>query len=245
MQRDAFGTANRALVTDPSGLSDELVLSVRYPAGTVNPGRSPQGGTGVYTAPMDISNANNVTIQFDIFFSEGFDFVKGGKLPGIYAGRQSCTGGSRTNDCFSMRHMWRVRGEGEAYLYVPRDIQVPEFCRFPPQTVCNNAFGVSFSRGSFQFIPGQWSKLRTTIGLNTFDNNGRPNPDGVLAIWYAANDTDDYKEAVQFGRLIWRQAPSVRFIGIHLESFFGGSDSSWATPSTVFTYYRNFSLAAF
>lgn len=40
-----------------------------------------------------------------MFFPADFDFVKGGKLPGMYGGHKGCSGGQDSEDCFSTRLM--------------------------------------------------------------------------------------------------------------------------------------------
>lgn len=52
-----------------------------------------------------------------VAFDPTFDWVKGGKLPGLYGAAPNataiCTGGNHEPDCFSARLMWRNRGIGE------------------------------------------------------------------------------------------------------------------------------------
>ena len=54
-----------------------------------------------------------------LMFGSEFDFVKGGKLPGLYGGGTSCSGGAESERCFSTRFMWRRDGDGEVYGYLP------------------------------------------------------------------------------------------------------------------------------
>jgi hypothetical protein len=44
-------------------------------------------------------------MAYKIFFPSDFDFVKGGKLPGLFGGRPGCSGGDAGKDCFSTRFM--------------------------------------------------------------------------------------------------------------------------------------------
>jgi hypothetical protein len=92
------------------------MLQLFYPKKSINPARSPQGGSEFYAAPLDVSGANNVTFEYSVFFSSDFEWVKGGKLPGLYGGRPRCSGGDPALDCFSTRLMWRAGGAGELYL---------------------------------------------------------------------------------------------------------------------------------
>jgi hypothetical protein len=61
----------------------------------------------VYAKPLDLSKANYIVFEYQVLFPRGFDFVKGGKLPGIYGGREGCSGGDAAKDCFSTRYMVR------------------------------------------------------------------------------------------------------------------------------------------
>ena len=84
---------------------------------------TPQDGHKVahefYAKPLDISSANNATLEYKVFFPGDFDWVKGSKLPGLYGGHTRCSGGNPALDCFSTRLMWRAGGAGELYLERP------------------------------------------------------------------------------------------------------------------------------
>lgn len=96
------------------------MLQLFYPKDSINPARWPQGGSQFYASPLDISQARNVTFEYKVFFPGDFEWVKGGKLPGLYGGRTGCSGGDPALDCFSTRLMWRAGGAGELYLVNPQ-----------------------------------------------------------------------------------------------------------------------------
>lgn len=66
-------------------------------------------------------------MSYSVFFPTGFNFVKGGKLPGasvagvvqlltltgMYGGTKGCSGGSLAETCWSSRLMFRTGGLGE------------------------------------------------------------------------------------------------------------------------------------
>ena len=116
-----------------------------------------------------------------MMFGSEFDFVKGGKLPGLFGGQVSCSGGAESEECFSTRFMWRRDGDGEVYGYLPNKqvcsgiashslsftvLQVDGFCD-APDVHCNYDYGHSLGRGSWQFVPGEWLTISQTIRLNT------------------------------------------------------------------------------
>lgn len=222
MDRDAYGASNRAFVKDPTG-EMETVLRVRYPAGSYNPSASPIGGTGFYATPIDLSKAKTVALEFQVFFPTGFNFVKGGKLPGLYGGGESCSGGRAAKSCFSTRYMFRAGGAGELYLYVDQAKQVQGLCLLPPLTICNPSFGISLARGSFTFKTGVWNTMTQIINLNT---PGKA--DGSLEVLHEG------KSVMKFDQVHWRSEANIGFSGIDFATFFGGSDKTWATKIVSF-----------
>ncbi|GAA5978572.1 hypothetical protein JCM10908_004409 [Rhodotorula pacifica] len=156
----------------------ESALQVASPKGSRNPSAKPVGGMGFYSSKLDIAAAHNVSFSYSVFFPTDFDFVKGGKLPGLYGGAKACSGGSAAQSCWSARLMFRTNGMGELYLYAPREKQVDALCTLGPLSFCNSVYGMSIGRGSWTFKRGEWSNIRQDIWLNT---PGKP--DGGFNIW--------------------------------------------------------------
>ena len=202
-----------------------------YPKGSYKPSANPVGGTGFYATPVDLSSAKTVILEYKLFFPTGFNFVMGGKLPGLYGGHPSCSGGNDAKTCFSTRFMFRTNGDGEIYTYVDQSRQVREFCTIPPRTVCNPAFGVSVGRGSFKFRTGSWNLMRQEITLNTPGQ-----PDGKVVVFVNG------QKVIDFSRVMWRGDASIKFVGLDFETFFGGGTSQWATPIDQYSYYKDMSL---
>ena len=102
-----------------------------FPKGSINPGNknAPNGGMSFYTnGPHwgaeftkgkgkwedDLKRAKEITFAYSIMFENGFEFNRGGKLPGVYGGTSEeeavgCSGGRQNgrDNCFSSRLMWR------------------------------------------------------------------------------------------------------------------------------------------
>ncbi len=102
--------------TDGTDSSSSTLLQLFYPANSTTPTHIPIGGADFYASPLSLSSATNVTLEYSVFFSASFDFVLGGKLPGLYGGHSGCSGGNNATTCFSTRMMWRTDGAGELYL---------------------------------------------------------------------------------------------------------------------------------
>jgi hypothetical protein len=98
------------------------VLRVTYPEGSYS---HDTGGAQLYTLwnTTDGSTFNTMMVTYEVAFDAGFDWVKGGKLPGLRGGYLSngCSGGNKSDgtECFSSRIMWRASGLGEGITLFP------------------------------------------------------------------------------------------------------------------------------
>lgn len=71
----------------------ELSMQAFYPAGSYNFDNTPQGGFSFYApgpASVDLTTAKEVTFGYTAYFPAGFDFVKGGKVPGLCGSSRLC-----------------------------------------------------------------------------------------------------------------------------------------------------------
>jgi len=203
-----WGTQNLAVWQDGS----TKILAVTYPRGSIDPASAtaPTGGAGfLYPSPAALFSG---CLAYDVAFSPGFNFAKGGKLPGLYGGNAP-SGGADTNTGFSTRYMWRTSGAGEVYAYVPDK---------------SGQYGESISTGAWTFVPGQWQRLEQEVIVN---NVGQK--DGILRVWVGGelviNRTD----------ILYRVDDNVLVAGLMFSTFFGGHDPSWASPNTQKAFFRN------
>ena len=71
------------VVKAPDGVPS---IQSKYPKGSFKPSATPRGGISFY-APgpedVDLTTAAEATLSYSVLFEDGFDFVKGGKLPGL------------------------------------------------------------------------------------------------------------------------------------------------------------------
>lgn len=120
----AKSTASNNYVLDPSPTWDNSssVLQLLYPADSINPGSKPLGGAEFYATPLPLAGAQDVTLEYSVFFPADFNWVLAGKLPGFYGGHTGCSGGDDGLQCFSTRLMWREGGAGELYLVRTEDV---------------------------------------------------------------------------------------------------------------------------
>ncbi|CAF0984409.1 unnamed protein product [Brachionus calyciflorus] len=225
-------TENREIVNDPKG-SGQKVLKVKYPAGSYSSLPGNKGGTGFFVWPFGTNIIQHATLEFEVLFPADWDWVKGGKLPGLFGGRTSCSGGDMALDCFSTRFMFGPNGGGYAYLYVSKVANhSAEFCALTTAPNCSPDWGYGIG-GSKYFDKDRWIKIKQLVKLNT---PGRQ--DGRLTIWV------DNVQKFDFAKMVYRTG-TVPISGIAFETFFGGNTADWATPKTVYSYFRNFRIETF
>ncbi|KAJ7218056.1 polysaccharide lyase family 14 protein [Mycena pura] len=210
------------------------VLQVTYPAGSFS---GNTGGAQFYS----LWNASQMPFQsmllsYEVAFDEGYDWVKGGKLPGLRGGGPNgCSGGSPSDgiDCFSARLMWRTNGAGEAYTYTPTTNNI---CS-DKNVICNSDdFGTSLSRGSFTFLSGQWNHVAILVQLN----NPVDVANGNIEVYF------NNVQALAQQDMQIRAASNLSINGLYFSCvfLFRRSDLSWATPNTTHTYFRNIQMWA-
>ncbi|BGP26983.1 polysaccharide lyase family 14 protein [Rhodotorula toruloides] len=221
------GLANLAWVPDPFDASNsDAVLRLAYPDG------SRDGAQFSFAAFQKNAEVQTALLKYEVAFDPSFDFVKGGKLPGLYGSSPTakglCTGGNHLSDCWSARLMWRTGGAGEVYAYIPT---YDGFCA-QADVFCDADYGTSLSRGSFEFARGGWTTIHQLISLST-----PPLANGLLALY--ANSS----LSLLHTGIAYRTNPNVSIANVLFSSFFGGSDASWNSMGGS-AYFRRVELYA-
>ncbi|KAG1775327.1 hypothetical protein EV702DRAFT_1117840 [Suillus placidus] len=235
------GDSNVAFVNDPFPNSPAPgatvsntsgpVLQVTYAAGTYG---SADSGAQWYSLwnTTDGSQFQSMLLSYELAFDSNFNWVQGGKLPGLRGGPDvnDCSGGAQPNgiNCFSTRLMWRKNAQGEVYAYM----LTPNNMCSDSSMICNSDYGVSIDRGSFGFETGHWSRITILVQLNNVSDVAN----GNIVLYF--NDV----QAISQQNLYFRTVNDFAIGGLYFSTFFGGDDSSWATPQTVHTYYRNIQM---
>jgi hypothetical protein len=220
-ERGSWGLKNMEVMEDYSDRFSK-VLRVRYPKGSASPTvsrneQAPVGGAQFF-ADLGMQPQDSLRLSYYVRFSKDFDFVKGGKLPGLFGG--TVNDGRKIPDGtngFSTRYMWRSKGRGEVYAYLPT----------------SKEHGTSIGRGNWRFQPGQWHHLEQEVVLNQLGHN-----DGRIRVWL------DGEKVLDEAGLMFRTIDSLKIEGILFSTFFGGGDSSWATPKDVYVDFADFSVVS-
>ncbi len=207
--RHAWGQAN--VENRPHG------IRVAYPQGSIDPGNdtAPRGGAGLmlHQGP----GAHRGCLSYKVRFADGFQFARGGKLPGLFGGEapRGCTPEELSHG-FSARLMWREGGKGELYLYAPGR-----------STRCGDSIG----RGAWVFTPGTWTSIEEEVVMNT------PGvADGAVRVWI------DGQLAIEQEQVALRESAEIKVDGLLFSTFFGGHDKSWASPVLQYAEFTDFTL---
>jgi hypothetical protein len=171
----------------------ETWLRVHFPEGEV--------GDGVSFRTREEA-LDQMYLEYKVRFPADFDWVRGGKLPGL-SGGTGATGGNKPDgtDGWSIRFMWAPEGKIHAYVY------------WPDQPG-------SHGTGFFLDTPLQKGEVQT-LGLEVVMNTPGQ-ADGIVRAWldgHLALEKTDFR---------FRDVSDLQIDRIHFDTFFGGGDSSWA-----------------
>ena len=189
--------SNTEIIRDGAGKS---AIKIIFPKESYDPksaitSNSPYPGVNV-KVPFD-QGYECVVLTYDLKFSEGFNFVKGGKLPGLYGGAGN-TGGKIPNgyDGFSTRFMWLPKGGGAVYAYLPS----------------SENWGTAIGSTSWSFRNKDRIELKQLVRLNSIGHD-----DGVIKVWL------DGKLVFYTSDLVFRYGEDLLVDGVLFSSFFGGN----------------------
>lgn len=195
------------------GRSDgNRALEAFYPAGAHGSKRSGASFTSKLQPSLEYF------LSYQIRFSEGFPFNRGGKLPGLSSSGSKFTGGRRPPESggWSARYMWRRNGELELYLYHPK------------------MEGPSGDRYGFDFRcePATWYTFTQRVKVN---EPGKSN--GLIQVWI------DGKRYLNLDGLFLRGEDVGLIDSFLFSTFFGGSTKEWAPPSDCTIQFDEFILS--
>lgn len=200
-------------------------LRTTYPKNSCSPSSAINGGFQFYASPA-VFPSKKVKFQYKVMFPKKFNWVKGGKLPGIWMGNIGANGGNHIANGASFRIMWRARGVLEAYIYTPTN-QSQDFMN-ATKSIKNNKYGLSVWRGRGVAVAGQWTHITITAIMNSFNDNGN----GVIGL--TINNL-----TLSFNKINWGSS-DLNIEGLMMHTFFGGSDTSWRTPTEQTVLFKDF-----
>lgn len=202
--------------------NNNKVLRVKYPQGCLGPNYGE--GCAVQVKWNLPEPAKTMWVSYKIKIEEGFDFRKGGKLPGLCGGK-AYSGGNKPaskGDGWSARIMWRQDGSIHQYMYYVE--QVGNYGDYW-------AWQDELSTPS-RFIPGKWHTVTTQIILNTVQpGTTTGNHDGALRSWL------DGKMILEKTNLRLVDFEDQMIDIFYISTFHGGDDSSWSPLNDSYICY--------
>jgi hypothetical protein len=228
----SFGQAQLDVVRDASVPGGGQVLRVLYGEGSSANSCTDcphPGGAQFYTSfdtigQPGLSTAPVLYLRYYLKFPGGFDFGRGGKLPGLYGGSIGAESGGNHGDGFSTRYMWRdhhVSGSvhrcsssapcAEVYLYAPD-------------------LGREYGRdlgGQWQWqADGNWHMVEQRVDRAT----------GDIPVWYDGTEVLNEPGALT-------GSAGIPFAGVMFSTFFGGHDTSWGPSKAEYAYFTDFAVS--
>lgn len=202
------------LVPAPHAPLFDTALRVTFPAGAVGPAEGGAQFPLVFERwPGINAYFEDITLSYCLKFEEGFDFVKGGKLPGLMGGADSWSrsGGNQPDGSngWTLRFMWRPEGRAVVYAYLPPS----DNGRYGSET-----WGQDLALNK-KFIPGQWHCLQQRVVINDI---GQEN--GQLQVWF------DGELVLELDDITYRKRDTTagKIGGMYFSTFHGGHTKDWA-----------------
>jgi hypothetical protein len=223
----------RCAVADVSG---EHVLQVTYPKGKIT-------NDGNVRWSLELGGVfEEYTVEYKVMVSKDFDFVRGGKLPGLFGGSGPAGGASVIEaDGFSARIMWRELGVLCQYVYYVDKGNNRWGDDFLWTTNLNKNMPITKEMWKtmkehfddrMYLKPGTWHTLKTYIKMNTLGKE-----DGKIISWL------DGVESVNLN-LKFRNDESFGIDRFKFTTFFGGNDDTWAPAKDEIMYFKDFKFSS-
>lgn len=186
-----------------------------------------------------MTQSNEAVLEYRVKFEEGFDFSKGGKLPGL-AGSETGRGRgvygcnddrNQRKKAFSTRLMWRANGRLIYYAYAPlhkdyvdHSNDIPNDARKKGQGRCGGDLTIDTLKVN------RWYKIKQYIKLNTV-TNGNPNKNGIVKVWI--NDVLEF----QSNDFVLAGTTRVKANSIAFHTYRGGSTDDWASSEDGYAVF--------
>ena len=211
---------------------------------------SARGGVNEKFIPQGLRPSNRVELQYEIRVPDNFKWVKGGKIGLGININDGCGGKDWGNDKnrqrnASYRLMFRKSGQVVSYVYLATDqgrykeddLECPllknqgnDFIEAIGKKVPGAGLDVfRYTKNKVYLIPGKWNDIKMGATLNSGPNKN----DGSL--YLEVNGT-----RLETGGICWTANPKDNlFSQLQMPMWMGGSNDSWASPTTQWIKLRN------
>lgn len=223
----------RVSIVDDSEVYSGKSLAVLYPEG-----QHRSANSGAQWQLLFDEGYEELFVEYRVKFRDGFDFVRGGKLPGLIGGDAN-TGGNRPDgtDGFTARMHWRTDGSSGSRLDRDR-ANITQYLYHPDQP---NTFAEDFrwddsASGDWTFFESdRWYHLRHRVVMNSVVN-GAGQHDGIVQAWL------DGEMVLDLNNIRFRDIPELQIDGMYFSTFFGGSGDQWNTSKDEVAFFDDFRI---
>ena len=186
---------------------------------------------------------NEFTVEYKVRVSKEFNYVRGGKLPGLCGGSNP-RGGMREKEAsgFSARIMWRELGVLVQYVYFDELSERKHGKNFLWATnkrenpVITDEIWKLLQKSpakidGFQYLtPDIWHTIKTYVKMNT---PGRDN--GRIISWLDKRKVLDINISL-------RKDDSFAIDSFQFATYFGGNDETWVPEKDEKIYFKDFNF---
>ena len=208
-------------------------LAVSYPAD-----QHGTKGTGAQWILKLGGEYEEATLRYRIKFKEGFDFVRGGKLPGL-AGGTTPTGSSPSDGVngWTGRLMWRTKFDGVSGQPAQLTSNAISYAKYATSGFAGD--GKQEDKRYFTeeddsltvWQSGVWYEITQYVKMNTPGE-----ADGIIRV-----SVDGRQVFNQTDALIRRDA-SLKIDSMYFSTFFGGNED-WKTSKNEVVYFDDFEIS--
>ena len=214
----------RVEIVDGANAYGAKSLAVNYPEGLSNTGKSQ------WKTPLG-AGYDELYLSYRMRFGDNFDFVRGGKLPGL-AGGAANSGGDIPNgtDGWSARMMWRTEGSGGSTT----NNDQAQFVQYVyhkdmPGTSGHDQKWDDGTPGWQAIDSGVWYNVQHRVVMNTPGQD-----DGIIQAWL------DGEMVLDVQNIHFRDTASLKIDLLYFSTFFGGSSAPWETTKEEQVLYDDF-----
>ena len=216
----------------PTGTGSSL--SVSYPEDEV---RTKQTGAQ-WQLELD-AEYEEAFLSYRVKFADGFDFARGGKLPGL-AGGTAPTGNAPAegDNGWTGRLMWLTESRGEPGAPEQLTSQAISYAKYTDSGFDQDGRNedeihwVDSDGSRTEFNSGEWYEITQRVKMNTPGES-----DGIIQIWLNGqlvhNQTD----------VLFRTVPDLKIDQVYFSTFFGGNNSTWATSKNKTVFFDDFKVS--
>lgn len=208
-------------------------MAVSYPAG--QDGTKETGAQWILKLDGEYEEA---TLRYRVKFRQGFDFVRGGKLPGL-AGGTAPTGSTQSDGIngWTGRLMWRTDFDGVSGQPAQLTSNAISYAKYATSGFAGDGeqedklYFTEADDSRVVWQSGVWYEITQYVKMNTPGQS-----DGIIRVFVDGRQVYDQTDA------LIRHAASLKIDKMYFSTFFGGNED-WRTSKDEVAYFDDFEIS--